>query len=140
MFTASGSAQWQGDARAGRGRVSTQSGSLRAQYFAFGARFEGKPGATPEELIGAAHAACFAMTLARELAEAGIEAPQIEATATVTLEGNGAGPAITRSDLRVCITAEGDEEVMRTAARTARDTSPVSRLMTATITMDLTFG
>lgn len=58
-----GSAVWQGGIRDGRGSISTKSGALAAYPYGFASRFDGKPGSNPEELIGAAHAACFTMAL-----------------------------------------------------------------------------
>ena len=58
-----GSATWEGDLKSGKGTVSTKSGALSSQPYGFNTRFEGKPGTNPEELVGAAHAACFAMAM-----------------------------------------------------------------------------
>ncbi|EFY5832849.1 OsmC family peroxiredoxin [Shigella sonnei] len=54
-----GQAHWEGDIKRGKGTVSTQSGVLNQQPYGFNTRFEGEKGTNPEELIGAAHAACF---------------------------------------------------------------------------------
>ena len=56
-----GSAAWSGGIKDGKGSISTKSGALQAYPYGFASRFEGKPGSNPEELIGAAHAACFTM-------------------------------------------------------------------------------
>ena len=58
-----GSAHWSGDIKRGKGTVSTESGVLNQQPYGFNTRFEGEKGTNPEELIGAAHAACFSMAL-----------------------------------------------------------------------------
>ena len=58
-----GQAHWEGDIKRGKGTVSTESGVLNQQPYGFNTRFEGEKGTNPEELIGAAHAACFSMAL-----------------------------------------------------------------------------
>lgn len=58
-----GQAHWEGDIKRGKGTVSTESGVLNQQPYGFNTRFEGAKGTNPEELIGAAHAACFSMAL-----------------------------------------------------------------------------
>ena len=67
MTTTFGSAKWQGRIWDGEGAISTKSGALTDYPYGFGSRFEDKPGSNPEELIGAAHAACFTMTMSRIL-------------------------------------------------------------------------
>ena len=70
MTTTSGSAKWQGGIKDGKGAISTKSGALNDYPYGFASRFEGKPGSNPEELIGAAHAACFTMALSLILSQA----------------------------------------------------------------------
>ena len=83
MATTSGSAKWQGGIRDGKGAISTKSGALKDYPYGFASRFEGKPGSNPEELIGAAHAACFTMALSLILGEAKLTAEQMETKADV---------------------------------------------------------
>ena len=73
MTTTSGSAKWQGGIKDGKGAISTKSGALKDYPYGFASRFEGKPGSNPEELIGAAHAACFTMALSLILGEAKLD-------------------------------------------------------------------
>lgn len=94
-ITRHGSVAWKGGLKDGKGAISTESGALKAYPYGFASRFEGQRGSNPEELIGAAHAACFTMTLALVLGEAKLVAEQIETSADVTLEQVGAGFAIT---------------------------------------------
>ncbi len=89
MTTTSGSAKWQGGIKDGKGAISTKSGALKDYPYGFASRFEGKPGSNPEELIGAAHAACFTMALSLILDEAKLTAEQMETKADVTLEKVG---------------------------------------------------
>lgn len=67
-----GLAHWEGDLKHGKGTVSTESGALSQQPYGFNTRFEGVKGTNPEELIGAAHAACFSMALSLMLSEEAI--------------------------------------------------------------------
>jgi OsmC subfamily peroxiredoxin len=68
----------------GKGAIWTKSGALKDYPYGFSSRFEGKPGTSPEELIGAAHAGCFTMALSLILGEAKLTAEQMETTAEVT--------------------------------------------------------
>lgn len=94
-----GSAQWSGGLKDGRGKISTESGALKEHPYGFRNRFEGVPGSNPEELIGAAHAACFTMALSKALGDAGLTAESLETTAKVTLDQVGAGFEITGIEL-----------------------------------------
>lgn len=81
-----GQAHWEGDIKRGKGTVSTESGVLNQQPYGFNTRFEGAQGTNPEELIGAAHAACFSMALSLMLGEAGFTPTSIDTTADVSLD------------------------------------------------------
>ena len=139
-ITKSGSAHWQGGIKDGKGSVSTQSGALSMTPYGFNTRFEGKPGSNPEELIAAAHAACFSMALSKELGEAGIEDPTITTQAAVSLEEKDGGFAVTRSDLTLTVKAEGaDRAKVEEAAMTAKENCPISKLLSAEIGLDATY-
>lgn len=140
MFTRTGSAVWQGEIRNGKGAVSTESGALKNQPYGFSNRFEDQPGTNPEELIGAAHAACFSMALSKELADAGVTDARIESSSAVTIEKDGAGFSITRAALKARVSGQGDEAAIRRAAEAAKAGCPVSKLLKAEITLDLTIG
>src|SRR4029453_19578776 len=101
------SAEWRGDLKGGKGSIKTPSGVLQATQYSFGTRFEEGKGTNPEELIAAAHAACFAMALSAQLGEAGITPKRIDASATVTLEKTDGGFAVTSSALTVTVQAPG---------------------------------
>jgi osmotically inducible protein OsmC len=73
-----GQAHWEGDLKRGKGTVSTESGALKELPYGFNTRFEGVQGTNPEELIGAAHAACFSMALSLILGEVGYTADSID--------------------------------------------------------------
>jgi osmotically inducible protein OsmC len=96
----SGSAVWSGGLKDGKGTVSSESGVLSAVPYNFSKRFESEKGTNPEELIAAAHAACFSMALSLILGNAGMKADSIETTATVSLDQVEGGFAITASHLQ----------------------------------------
>ena len=134
-----GSAVWSGGLKDGRGAISTGSGALDAYPYGFAARFEGQKGSNPEELIGAAHAACYSMALSGGLAAAGVTDVTIETTSAVSVDKDPAGGfAITKAALTVRIAAKGDRAAIEQAARDAEAGCPVSKLMKAEITLDLT--
>jgi osmotically inducible protein OsmC len=134
-----GSAVWQGGIKDGQGKISTETGVLKDAPYGFKSRFETGPGTNPEELIGAAHAACFSMALSLELGNAGITAQNIATTSTITLDKVGEGFAITAAHLDVTVTAPGsDKDAVQKAVDSAKVGCPVSKVLNATITMDST--
>jgi osmotically inducible protein OsmC len=132
-----GTAVWKGSLKDGKGIVSTKSGALKDQPYGFASRFEGKPGTNPEELIGAAHASCFAMALSLILGEAGITAEELDAKAEVTLVKDGDGFSITKSHLTLRAKIPGiDKAKFLDLAGKAKAGCPVSKLLKAEITLD----
>jgi lipoyl-dependent peroxiredoxin len=130
------SAVWQGGLKDGRGTVSTESGALSQLAYSFRTRFENEKGTNPEELIGAAHAGCFSMALSAQLGEAGMTPSRIETTATVTLEKETEGFAVTTIHLDVSATIPAaDEAKFQAAANKAKEGCPISKLFKAKITM-----
>lgn len=140
MIVKSGSAEWTDGLQEGKGSVSTQSGALDAQPYGFATRFEDRPGTNPEELLGAAHAACFSMALANLLGGEGITADRIETSSKVSLEKKGEGFEITRAHLVTRIVADAPEELLMEVARKAKAGCPVSKLFNAEVTMEATIG
>lgn len=132
-----GSAQWKGGLKDGRGAITTQSGALDAYPYGFASRFEGTKGTNPEELIGAAHAGCFTMALSMMLGEAGFTADEMNTTAQVTLEQEGGGFSITTValTLRAKIPNIDDAKFQEITAK-AKAGCPVSKLLKANITLD----
>jgi osmotically inducible protein OsmC len=131
--TRRGSAAWQGGLKDGKGSISTESGALKAYPYGFASRFEGQKGSNPEELIGAAHAACFTMALSLILGEAKLTATQMDTSAEVTLEQVGGSYAITT--LKAQIPGADNATFQQLAAR-AKAGCPVSKLFKAEITLD----
>ncbi|MEF9603257.1 OsmC family protein [Paracoccus sp. PXZ] len=138
MIVNSGSAKWEGGLKDGKGALSTKSGALSSQPYGFNTRFEGLPGTNPEELIGAAHAACFSMALSAILQEAGIGNVRIETTSEIGLAKEGDGFAIKTAHLNTRIWGDGDKAVIEECARKAEKGCPVSRVLNAEVTMDVT--
>jgi lipoyl-dependent peroxiredoxin len=130
------SAVWQGDLKAGKGTISTDSGVLKQTPYSFHARFENGIGTNPEELLAAAHAGCFTMALSAQLGGAGITAQKLETTATITLDKVGDGFSITKSHLDLVAIIPGADKAKFDAAVKAAETGcPVSKLFKAEITV-----
>ncbi|MBM0170695.1 OsmC family protein [Altererythrobacter sp. C41] len=138
--TNTGSARYEGLGKDGKGHVSTGSGALKDQPYGFATRFEGAPGTNPEELIAAAHASCFTMALSFALARAGHTAGTLDTEAKVTLEKEGEGFTVTRSDLTLTGRVDGIErEEFEKLAAEAKANCPISKLLKAEITLETTF-
>lgn len=131
MAVRTAEAEWKGNLPEGSGRLSSESGALNGAY-SFRSRFEEGDGTNPEELIGAAHAGCFSMALANELAQAGHEPESIRTTARVKLEKGEGGFSITGVDLVTRARVPGvDAETFREHAEGAKKGCPVSRALGA---------
>lgn len=135
----SGSAVWSGGLKDGKGFISSESGALDNIAYGFNTRFEDGPGSNPEEIIGAAHAACFTMALSGKLGEAGLKATALKTTAQVSLDKVDGEYAITAIHLILVATIPGaTDEVFQDAALRAKLGCPVSKLLVANITLDAT--
>ncbi|HJU26821.1 MAG TPA: OsmC family protein [Rhodanobacteraceae bacterium] len=127
----------EGGFRDGRGSISTASGALEDEGYSVASRFEGDKGTNPEELIAAAHAACFSMALSLLLGKAGLDPETIETGATVTLDKVGDGFEITSSHLDVRARIPGaDQAAFLEVAKQAEQGCPVSKVLKARISMD----
>src|SRR5262245_5278504 len=129
---------WHGDLMSGSGRVdSATSGAIGGLDVDWRARSEdGASNTSPEELIAAAHAACFSMALSNGLGQAGHPADELKTSATVTFQP---GEGITKIALQVTGNVPGmSQEDFRQAAETAKDNCPVSKALTGVpeITLD----
>ena len=134
-----GSAHWEGSLKEGKGTVSMESGAVTDQPYGFNTRFEDKPGTNPEEMVAAAHAACFSMALSMVLGQSDLTPDAIDTKATVTLDKVGEGFEVTKSHLDVRISVPGaDKAAVMEAAEKAKANCPISKLLTAEITMDAT--
>lgn len=124
-------AVWNGGLKDGNGQLRTGSGAFEGSY-SFSSRFEDGGGTNPEELLGAAHAGCFAMALAAALGKAGFQPRRISASTAVHLTKDDSGLSISRIDL----TCEGEVPGIDAAtfARHAEETKQgciVSRALAA---------
>lgn len=132
MVARKAEAEWKGDLPSGQGSMSLGSGAYTGAY-SFRSRFESGEGTNPEELIAAAHAGCFSMALSHGLASAGHKPERVHTTATVNLEKQDAGFAITRIGLVCEASVPGiDEATFRQQAETAKQNCPVSKALSAT--------
>ena len=132
-----GSAQWSGGLKDGKGTISTKMGALAAVPYNFSMRFEDANGTNPEELIAAAHAACYSMALSMILGEHDMVADDISTKAVVSLEQVDGGFGITKVHLDVTATIPGaDADAFQKAAEAAKKGCPVSKVLNAEITMD----
>ena len=130
MSVRSASAVWEGGLKNGNGSFSVQSGAVAGEY-SFPTRFEEKPGTNPEELIGAAHAACFSMAFSAGLEAAGFIPTRVSTTAKVHLEKGAAGFSITKIELITEAEVPGiDEATFNQQAQGAKTGCPVSKLLT----------
>jgi osmotically inducible protein OsmC len=131
------SAVWKGGLKDGKGTISTESGVLSDTQYGFKSRFENGPGTNPEELIAAAHAGCFSMALSSQLGEAKLVAESIRTTASVSLDMIGGKFSITAVHLDLVAKIPGaSKEAFETAANNAKAGCPVSRVLSAKITLD----
>ena len=129
-------ATWTGDLKSGEGHISTRSSTLVSAAFDFRKRFEGADGTNPEELIAAAHAACFSMALSGELGKAGLTATQIKTIATATLDFIDGAPTVTKMHLDLTASIPtATEDAFQAAAAAAKAGCPISRLLKAEITL-----
>jgi osmotically inducible protein OsmC len=138
MAIRSGSAQWRGDLRSGDGDLTVGDGVFKGNY-SYKSRFEEGEGTNPEELIAAAHAACFTMALSNILAEHGHAPESVRTTAKVHLRQTDAGPTIQQIDLdtegRV---ADIDQDHFAEHAEEAKQGCPVSRALAGVDQINLT--
>jgi osmotically inducible protein OsmC len=125
---AKGAAEWKGDVPSGSGTFTA--GDTISGGYTFKSRFEDGPGSNPEQLIAAAHAACFSMALANALAQAGTPSESVRTDATVTLRLVEGRPTITRIDLVTVAHVPGiDADAFAEIAAAAKEGCPVSRAL-----------
>ncbi|MDD2735896.1 MAG: OsmC family protein [Desulfuromonadaceae bacterium] len=131
------SAEWNGSLKEGKGNISTESGVLAKTQYSFDTRFEQGIGTNPEELVAAAHAACFSMQLSALLGKAGLVPDQIATNAVVTFENQKQGWTVTESHLEVSATIPGaTQDSFTKLAEDAKSGCLMSRLLNTTVTME----
>ena len=139
MVMRAASAIWEGELFTGKGTVSLDSSNAAGPLDVnWPARAEAPNGVTsPEELIAAAHATCYSMSLANGLVKAGTPADRIETTVNVHIEKGENGMGITRSEITVRGTGSFDEAGFRAAAETAKAGCPVSKALAGNVEITL---
>lgn len=132
-------AEWQGNLRDGKGSMRFGNGAFDGA-FSYASRFEEGPGTNPEELLGAAHAGCFSMSLSNQLAKAGFNPERVQTTAEVTLGKVDGRSRITNILLRTRARVPGiSKEQFMQIAEGAKTGCPVSAALTGVdISMDAT--
>ena len=123
---------WNGGLKDGQGSVKLGSGAFEGKY-SFGSRFESNPGTNPEELIAAAHSACYSMALAAGLGKAGFNPQRVQTSADVSIDKVGEGFKITRIKLRSEAKVPGiDARKFQEIAEQTKAGCPVSQALSAT--------
>jgi osmotically inducible protein OsmC len=141
MPTRHATATWEGGLKGGHGSFKGESGAVSASY-SVGSRFESAAGSNPEELLAAAHAACYSMALAVGLERAGTPATKVETKAGCTIEKVGEGFKITRIKLTVRAEVPGlAADAFAKAAEATKTGCPVSGALSAVpIELDAALG
>lgn len=128
---------WRGNMQQGQGEISTESGVLKSTPYSFSKRFGDTPGTNPEELIGAAHASCFAMALSGALNAKGFTPDSLTVNATVSLEKKGNEWTVIASHLQLNAQVPGiDPNQFKVISEDAKNNCPISRLLDTEISLD----
>ena len=127
------SVHWEGGGRQGKGTISTQTAALNACPYGFGSRFQDeRRGTNPEELLAAAHAACFTMAFSFACDKAGFATTSVDTRATVRLVAEGEGFTIDRIVLQLQAVVPGiDETRFAMIAQAAKASCPLSKALAA---------
>lgn len=122
---------WEGQGKQGQGRISTETDTLKSAPYGFATRFEDdRRGTNPEELIAAAHAACFTMAFSFACDKAGFATSAVDTRASVRLVSRGDGFAIDRIALEMDATVPNiDEAKFQELAQAAKAGCPVSKAL-----------
>lgn len=134
---ATGSADWAGSFHEGTGTLTTASGRLDAQPYTFASRFRGADGASPEELLAAAHAGCYNHALANIFFKHGLQVGTIRTTAEVDMGDDAVTPGIAGVRLSVLARVPDvtEEQFQEFAARAGR-TCAISKALSVQVRVD----
>jgi len=142
MIEKTASVHWEGPGKKGVGQISTETGALKSYPYGFASRFEDdRRGTNPEEIVGAAHAACFTMAFAFACERAGVPTQSIDTQASVRLAKQGEGFAIDRIALKLQATVPGiDNAKFQELAAGAKRDCPLSKALASVpeITLEAT--
>lgn len=132
-------ATWNGDLRSGKGEFSSASGVFDHVPYSFRTRFENSPGTNPEELIAAAHAACYSMAFANTLARKGHQPQEVHTHATCVMEPQQSGGfKITTMRLHARGRVEDlDDATFKAIAKEAEQACPVSNALRGSLKIEL---
>jgi osmotically inducible protein OsmC len=131
MTDKTASVHWEGRGKLGQGQISTETGALQHHPYGFASRFEDdRRGTNPEEILGAAHAACFTMAFSFACDKAGFATTQVDTDAHVRLTKQGDGFVIDRIALTLAATVPGlDEARFQALALAAKHDCPLSKAL-----------
>ena len=131
MTEKSATVHWEGSGKQGQGQISTETGSMKSYPYGFGSRFgDDRSGTNPEEILAAAHAACFAMAFSFTCDKAGFATVSVDTRASVRLAQKGEGFAIDRIALTLSAKVPGlDEARFQEIAESAKQTCPLSKAL-----------
>ena len=131
MSEKSASVHWEGQGKNGKGQISTETGALKAYPYGFASRFEDdKRGTNPEEIVAAAHAACFTMAFSFACDKSGFATTAVDTQAKVRLVKDGDGFKIDRIALSLEASVPGiDEPTFQQIAQAAKQGCPLSKAL-----------
>ena len=131
MSEKSASVHWEGQGKHGKGQISTETGALKVYPYGFASRFEDdRRGTNPEEIVAAAHAACFTMAFSFACDKAGFATTAVDTQAKVRLVKDGDGFKIDRIALSLEATVPGiDEATFQQIAQAAKQGCPLSKAL-----------
>lgn len=134
------SVHWEGRGVKGQGKISTQTGALKEYPYGFASRFEDdRRGTNPEEILGAAHAACFTMAFSFACDKAGLATDKVDTKATVSLVKDGDGFKIDRIALTLEASVPGaDDATFRKIAAAAKAGCPLSKALASVPEISMT--
>ncbi len=132
-------ARWSGELRGGNGQISSASGALEGVAYSYGTRFEQEPGSNPDELLAAAHAACYSMAFAGELGRQGYQPQEVQTKATCILTPQQpSGYKISKMRLETQARVEGiDDATFQQIAREGEAACPVSNALRGSLEIEL---
>ena len=133
------SVHWEGQGKKGQGQITTETSALKAHPYGFGSRFgDDRTGTNPEELLGAAHAACFTMAFSFACDKAGYATKTVDTTAKVRLSPDGDGFVIDQIALTLNAVVPGlDEDKFRQLAEGAKKGCPLSKALASVSSITL---